>query len=142
MECYGTPPGYPAGGTRSVELKTHLMIDRWDGFSQTAPHLPDVNLADAIARTIQQPDFVLAQRQDVELAVASEEGQQRTDVEVVCDNHQFCKIQWETIATNSVGREKNRQTIALMLPEIRFLQQLAGRLEQFLYIAPAYALIR
>ena len=43
---------------------------------------------------------------------------------------------------NSVGREKNRQTITLMLPEMKFLQELAGRLEHFLYIAPAYALIR
>ena len=35
----------------------------------------DVNFTNTIARTIQQPDFVLAQRQDVELAIASEEGQ-------------------------------------------------------------------
>ena len=47
----------------------------WYCFSQTANYLPDVDLADAIARTIQQPDVVLAQRQDVELAVASEERQ-------------------------------------------------------------------
>ena len=75
MECYGTTPGHSAGGTRSVELKTRLMIVGWYGFCQTAPHLPDVNLADAMARANQQPDIVLAQRQDVELAVASEEGQ-------------------------------------------------------------------
>src|SRR3990172_7494549 len=126
MECCGPTPGHPAGGTGRMELQTHLMIVRWDGFGQTAAYLPNVNLADAVARTQEQPDFVLAQRQDVELAVASEEGQQRLDVEVVHDGYKFFKIQRESIAANSVGREKDRKSVTLMLPEIRILQEYAG----------------
>ena len=49
MECNGTTPRHPAGGTRCVELKNHLTIDGWDRFSQTATHLTDVNFTDAIA---------------------------------------------------------------------------------------------
>ena len=71
---------------------------------------------------MQQPDLVLAKRQDVEVAVAGKEGQQRFEMKTVRDHHQFLERERKAIGMKLFWRKEYRQTVALVPPEARFLQ--------------------
>ncbi|HXT51442.1 MAG TPA: hypothetical protein VN811_10395 [Thermoanaerobaculia bacterium] len=84
-----------------------------------------------------KPHVLLRQRQQVEVAVAVEQRQQRSEVEAVARDGELAKRLAGLEVVRHAGREEERQSVAGVLPEGGVAHQLAAGGEQLLDAAVA-----
>ena len=119
---------------RSVELEPPLRVVKAQGLRQAGRCLLQIHLAHRVPRALKQPDLLLAEGQDIESPIAAEQRQQRLDVKAVGDNHQLLKVKGQAVVVAAhprhLGRDKDRQSVALTLPEEAILDQPGRGFEQ------------
>jgi hypothetical protein len=82
-----------------------------------------VDLLQPVAGSLQQPDLVLAEGQDEEVAVAGQQGQQWADVEPVGHHRQLGKVQGDPQGPPPPRAAVQGQAVALVLPEQAVVHQ-------------------
>jgi hypothetical protein len=120
-----------------MELKPLLGIIKPEGHDQTRWHPLQINFVDAVASSLKQSDLVLADGQNVESSVPAQQRQQWLDVKSVGDDDQLLQSEGQAVTASEIGREKDRQTIALVPPEQAILHKLRSGCKQCLCVGSA-----
>src|SRR5208282_6614644 len=93
-----------------------------EGLAEAARDAFQVQLVNAVVGALQQAHPVLAKCQDVETAVAAQQGQERLRVKAIRDNHQVLERHGETVQAQKPRRLEKGQTVRLVLPEGNIFQ--------------------
>ena len=82
-------------------------------------------------RALIKPGAAGADRQDPERAGLVEQRQERLDAEMAADRQGFVDLDRQLVDAVEPGRQEQRQAAVLVTPELLVIDQLAGRLQQF-----------
>jgi hypothetical protein len=111
------PPGGHAAPVGDIQLQLPLGFLALQGVANPQRNPGQVDLFQPVAGSLQQPDLVLAECQDEEVAVAGQQRQQRADVEPVSDHGQLRKVQGHPERPPPSRPAEQGQAVALVLPE-------------------------
>src|SRR5574337_732561 len=115
-------------------LLRHLIPER---FGEIGGDVLEPHLADAEACSLKQPDGVLAESQNVKLAIVAEQRQERPDAETRGDDQAFLKSERQTIVAKHFGRQEHRQPITQVSPEEAVGQEVMRGRQQLLRVREA-----
>src|SRR4030043_1444382 len=101
-----------------------------EGLSKILRNVGQRNLIYAVMCALKQPDLVLTESQNIVPAVATEQGEKRSDVKTVGDKHQFLKSEREQVVAKHFRRKKHPKSVALVLMEKIAQQKFLGRFQQ------------
>jgi len=85
---------------------------------------------DIFPRPFEEPDLFLAEGEDIEPVIASEERQERFDMKMVGDDDEFAEGLGKAEAAEEIGGDEERQTVALPPPEEDISRQRLRRFQE------------
>ena len=122
-----------AGRARAgVELELLFRVLVAQRLGQGIGQLIGIELADAVAGALKEPDVALAQGEQEEAVLTAEQLQEGFHVEAGADDGERLKVQRQAVVAHRSVAHENGQSVALSFPEQIVAPQILGWLEQLL----------